>query len=67
MSQQITVYGTNWCSDCRRAKRFLGEQQVRYRWVNVEDDPAGLRIVERHNEDLERAVAAAHDRDGRPL
>jgi glutaredoxin len=22
----INVYGANWCSDCRRTKKYLGEQ-----------------------------------------
>jgi glutaredoxin len=25
MSSRITVYGTSWCPDCKRAKQFLGE------------------------------------------
>ena len=33
--QEITVYGTPWCSDCKRAKQFLGEQRERYNWVDV--------------------------------
>src|SRR5437763_1747352 len=28
--------GSTWCSDCKRAKRFLGDQQVEYKWVDVE-------------------------------
>ncbi len=46
----MTVYGTTWCSDCKRAKRFLGDQQVRYEWVDVERDAAGRAFVEKHNE-----------------
>src|SRR5215213_9491976 len=42
----ITIYGTTWCSDCKRAKRFLGEQRVRYNWVDVESDPEGLAFIE---------------------
>ena len=40
-SPEITVYGAYWCPDCRRAKQFLGEHQVPYRWVDIEEDPAG--------------------------
>ncbi|MDQ2961269.1 MAG: FAD-dependent oxidoreductase [Candidatus Dormibacteraeota bacterium] len=42
----ITVYGAPWCPDCRRAKKFLGEQRVPYSWVDVDVDPAGLATVE---------------------
>jgi len=38
--------GTTWCSDCKRAKRFLGDQQIEYRWVDVEQDEAGRKFVE---------------------
>lgn len=43
----ITVYGAPWCPDCRRAKKFLGEQRVPYDWVDIDDDAAGLATVER--------------------
>jgi thioredoxin reductase (NADPH) len=45
----ITLYGTNWCSDCKRSKRFFGEQRVKYDFVNIEDDEAGMRLVEEKN------------------
>lgn len=44
-----TVYGAYWCSDCRRAKQFLGEQRVHYRWVDIEQDASGEQIVLQHN------------------
>lgn len=25
---EITVYWADWCLDCRRAKKFLGEQRI---------------------------------------
>jgi len=46
MSQPaITVYGAYWCPDCRRAKKFLGEQFVQYNWVDIEQDKAGEDYV----------------------
>ena len=45
----LTVYGAAWCSDCKRAKKFLGEQRVHYNWVDVEQNAAGLAFVERVN------------------
>ena len=45
----LTVYGAPWCSDCKRAKKFLGEQRVHYNWVDVEQDADGLALVERVN------------------
>ena len=45
----ITVYGATWCPDCRRAKKFLGEQQMEYKWVDIEQDPEAVAYVERVN------------------
>ena len=45
----LTVYGATWCSDCKRAKKFLGEQRVHYDWVDVEQDAEGWRSSSRRN------------------
>lgn len=45
----ITMYGTTWCTDCKRAKQFLGEQRVRYDFVDVDADSAGRAVVQAHN------------------
>jgi thioredoxin reductase (NADPH) len=42
---KITVYGAHWCPDCRRSKQFLGEHQIPYAWVDIEQDPAGEQTV----------------------
>jgi thioredoxin reductase (NADPH) len=46
----ITMYGTSWCSDCKRAKQFFGEQRVRYDFVDVDQSPEGRAVVEGHND-----------------
>ncbi|MHA2493884.1 MAG: FAD-dependent oxidoreductase [Candidatus Hodarchaeales archaeon] len=39
---KITMYGANWCSDCRRAKKYLGEQGLHYLWRDIEaETPEG--------------------------
>ncbi|TKJ29965.1 MAG: NrdH-redoxin [Chloroflexi bacterium B3_Chlor] len=45
----ITVYGANWCPDCRLANKFLGEQQIEHKWVDIERDPQAVAYVERVN------------------
>jgi len=45
----LTVYGATWCSDCKRAKKFLGEQRIHYHWVDVEEDAEGLAVVQKAN------------------
>ena len=46
---EITMYGTLWCSDCKRTKKFFGEQRVHYEFVNIDEDAEGLAIVEKVN------------------
>ncbi len=47
---RVTVYGAYWCPDCRRSKKFLGEQFIPYRWVDIEQDLAGeAYVLERNN------------------
>ena len=41
----LTLYGAHWCPDCRRSKQFLGEQQIPYTWVDIEQDPAAEQLV----------------------
>src|SRR4051794_7390015 len=46
----ITLYGTNWCADCKRAKQFFGEQRVHYDFVDIEDDADAMAYVEEVND-----------------
>ena len=46
---QIIVYGTAWCPDCKRAKRFLSELRVPYVNVDIEQDSEGMAFVEQVN------------------
>ena len=32
----IIMYGTTWCPDCARAKRFLEARGVPYEWTNID-------------------------------
>ena len=50
----ITIYGAFWCPDCHRAKTFLGEHQIPYGWVDVEEDADGEALVIRENEGKRR-------------
>ena len=46
---KVTVYGAYWCPDCRRSKRFLGEQFIPYQWVDIEQDKVGEAFVLQKN------------------
>jgi thioredoxin reductase (NADPH) len=42
---KITLLGAHWCPDCRRCKQFLGEHQIPYNWIDIEQNPEGERFV----------------------
>jgi glutaredoxin-like protein len=35
-SPAITMYGADWCSDCRRSKALLDANSIEYTYVDVE-------------------------------
>lgn len=46
---QITMYGADWCGDCRRSKRLLAELGVEYTNIDVEADPSAADKVREIN------------------
>ena len=46
----ITVYGAHWCPDCRGSKQFLGEHQIPYNWVDIEEDSEAEQFVIQKND-----------------
>ena len=46
---KVTIYGAYWCPDCRRSKKFLGEQFIPYRWVDIDRDENAAKYVESLN------------------
>lgn len=47
MSANITMFGADWCGDCRRSKRFLDTNSVAYEYVDVETDTsASEKVIE---------------------
>ena len=46
---KITLYGAYWCPDCRRSKKFLGEQFVPFTWVDIEQDKEAEALVLQKN------------------
>ncbi len=49
MDPEIIIYGAYWCPDCHRSKKFLGEQFIPYRWVDIEQDPQAEQLVMQMN------------------
>jgi mycoredoxin len=45
----ITIYGTPWCGDCRRALRVLDQHQANYHYVDISIDDTARQHVEQLN------------------
>jgi mycoredoxin len=46
---QITMYATNWCPDCRRAKFFFKRKNIPILEVDVEQDKQAEKFVKELN------------------
>ncbi|GAB4197283.1 MAG: mycoredoxin [Roseiflexaceae bacterium] len=49
----VTVYGTNWCGDCKRAMRVLKEQQWPYTYIDIEQDDKAREYVQQVNNGMQ--------------
>ncbi|KAA8492136.1 hypothetical protein FVE85_3574 [Porphyridium purpureum] len=44
-NEEVLVYGENWCGDCRRATALLSKMSVRFRYIDLQAEPAQKRVV----------------------
>jgi len=49
-TETIIIYSTVWCPDCKRAKKFFGEQRIPYINIDIEKDPEAVIFVEKIND-----------------
>lgn len=54
-------YGTPWCSDCKRAKTFLGEQRIAYNWIDIDADEDAALFVESVNDGKRKVPTIVFD------
>ena len=47
--EKITMYGADWCPDCRRAKAFLSDNNISYDYIDVDLDESATKRVENIN------------------
>ncbi|MBC6994538.1 FAD-dependent oxidoreductase [Neolewinella lacunae] len=45
----VVMYGADWCPDCRRAKRYLRDAQVRFQYIEVDQHEWAAELVEKIN------------------
>ncbi len=48
----ITVYGSDWCWDCRRTRKFLDQHHIPYQWVNIDHSKEGEAYVLKVNQGM---------------
>ena len=41
----VTMYSTQWCGDCRKAKRFLKENKIVFTEIDIDQDEEASRQV----------------------
>ncbi|MCM3695186.1 glutaredoxin domain-containing protein [Microbacterium oleivorans] len=44
-SAQITMFGAEWCRDCRRTKAQLDSLGVDYRYIDLEAEPEAAEVA----------------------
>lgn len=42
----LTVYGGNWCGDCRNATRYLDSVGVDYRYIDLGNDRSAQALLD---------------------
>ncbi len=63
MADAIVVYGTWWCGDCQRVRRYFDRHQIRYQWVDIDQDPGAEEFVFSTNHGM-RSVPTIVFQDG---
>ncbi len=48
-SDEIVVYGTRWCGDTIRARKFFEKHNIVYKWVDIDSDPEAAKFVQSVN------------------
>ena len=45
----ITMYGADWCPDCRRSKKFLLDNSIPFTWMDTDADKEAEEFVKQKN------------------
>lgn len=45
MENIITVFGTWWCGDCTRVRKYLDRNSIEYKWIDIDKDGDGESFV----------------------
>lgn len=64
--QQIKMYATTWCGDCRMARRWFDARGISYQYINIEEDDDAADYVLKVNRGM-RSVPTIVFPDGSVL
>lgn len=64
--QEIIVYGTTWCGDTIRSRKFLDLNKIIYKWIDIDKDMEARKLVESINNGM-RSVPTIIFPDGSTL
>lgn len=64
--KSLIVYGTAWCGDCIRTRRFLEKNNIPFKWVDIDHNQQGEAFVLKVNHGY-RSVPTIVFPDGRCL
>ena len=53
MTAKVTMYGAEWCGDCRRSKKFMEGNGVEFNYINVEEDLSSAEKVKEINNGMQ--------------
>jgi len=51
---KIKVFGTTWCSDCHRTKKFLDQNNIQYDWTDVDKNTEFAKYITELNNGIQR-------------
>ena len=66
MTDDIVMYGADWCGDCRRSKAFLERRGVPFTYVDLEERPDEIKEVIKRNDGM-RSIPVIVFADGSHL
>jgi len=52
MREEIIVYSTVWCPDCKRSKKFFADHRIQYKNIDIEKDQDAMAYVEKVNDGM---------------
>jgi glutaredoxin-like protein len=63
VDKPITIYGTWWCGDCSRTRKYFDKNLISYEWVDIDRDEIGEKFVLSQNHGM-RSVPTIVFEDG---